>query len=136
MYDTVDLNMTTQAHGGARLGAGRKSVFKAKALEKPFAMDFTPRGRRALDAIVRRTGLSRNAVIGTLALRFADRVAFTDDQPYPDKARKVLSIRVPPTAGAKLAAARVRTGHSYSDIGEALVRQYGDEASYPKGGSR
>jgi hypothetical protein len=124
--------MTTPKHGGARDGAGRKSLFRTKALEKPFAMDFTPTGRRALDALVRRTGLSRNAVIGVLALRYADRVVFFDGpSPYPDKARSVLSIRVPREAGAKLAAARVRTGRGYSDIGEALVRQFGDKVTFP-----
>src|SRR5262245_15978214 len=131
MCETVLIVTTKQQHGGARPGAGRKSVFRSKALDKPFAMDFTPAGRRALDVLVRRTGLSRNAVVGTLALRFADRVTFNGATPYPDKARSVLSIRVPREAAAKLTAARIRTAHSYSDIGEALVREFGDEARYP-----
>jgi hypothetical protein len=123
--------MTTPRHGGARAGAGRKSVFTSKALAKPFAMDFTPAGRRALSALVKHTGLSRNSVIAVLALQHADHVAFAVAAPYPDKARQVLSIRVPREAGAKLAAARVRTGHSYSDIGEELVREFAERTKFP-----
>jgi len=134
MYETL-LNPTMAQHGGARPGAGRKSIFGAKALDKPFAMDFTPGGRRVLDALVRRTGLSRNAVLAVLALRHADALVFEERDPFPDKAREVLSIRVPPEPGAKLAAARVRTGHSYSDIGEALVRWHGAAAKFPTAGS-
>lgn len=131
-YATVPLIMTT-AHGGARAGAGRKSVFAAKALSKPFAMDFTPAGRARLDALVDRTGLSRNAVIATLALQFGDDVVFTDGvRPYPAKARTVLSIRMPRDAAAKLAAARIRTGRSYSDVGEELVTTFGRKARYPR----
>ena len=131
MYATV-LNVTTPKHGGARAGAGRKSIFGTTALPKPFPMDFTLDGRRELDALAQRHGLSRNGVIGLLALQFADDVVFTEDAPYPTKARSVLSIRVPRDAGAKLAAARVRTGHGYSDIGEALVRQFGRRAKFPR----
>jgi hypothetical protein len=130
MYATLPLNMTT-AHGGARVGAGRKTIFPQKAIRKPFAMDFTAAGRRALATLVRRTGLSRNAVIGWLALRHGDAVSFDKADPFPQKARAVLAIRVPPPAGAKLAAARVRTGHGYSDIGEALVRWFGGDAAFP-----
>ena len=134
MYATVPLIVTTTAHGGARAGAGRKSVFPSKALAKPFAMDFTPAGRAKLDALVAKTGLSRNAVIATLALQFADFVAFPigEGRPFPDKARHVLSIRVPREAAAKLAAARIRTEHSYSDIGELLVTVFGRKARYPR----
>jgi hypothetical protein len=129
--DTLSLNMTTSARGGARAGAGRPSIFKAKALGKPFAMNFTPGGRRVLDALVRRTGLSRNAVLGVLALKHGDRLAFDTANPFPDKVHLPLSIRVPPEAGAKLAAARVRTGRSYSDVGEALVRWFGADTPFP-----
>jgi hypothetical protein len=130
MYATL-LNVTTQTlHGGARDGAGRKSLFAEKALAKPFAMDFTVAGRRELDALVARTGLSRNGVLAWLALKYADQVAFDVRAPFPNKARRVCSIRVPPEAGAKLAAARVRTGHGYSDIGEALI-QFGRLAVFP-----
>jgi hypothetical protein len=129
---SLNPTMAKGQHGGARPGAGRKSVFGAKALAKPFSMDFTPAGRKALDALVRRTTLSRNAVIATLALQFADRLTFDLAAPFPGKlATAVLSIRVPPDAGAKLAAAHVRTGKSYSDIGEALVRWHGASARYP-----
>jgi len=129
------LNMTrrrrSKPRGGARPGAGRKSVFGAKAVVKPFAMDFTPGGRRALDALVRRTRLSRNAVVATLALQFAETVTFDTDTPFPNKAQDVLSIRVPPEAAAKLDGARARTGHSFSDLGEALVVWHGGEGTYP-----
>jgi len=109
-------------------------VFATKALPKPFAMDFTEAGLRRLAAVVKRTGLSRNAVLAVLALQFADAVTFAESAraPFPDKSRRVLSIRVPRDAGAKLAAARIRTGHSYSDIGEALVTTYGKRARYPR----
>lgn len=125
-------------HGGTREGAGRKSVFKEKALDKPFAMDFTAHGQKVLAALVKRTGLSRNAVIATLALQFADKLAFDPDDPAPfsPKAQAVLSIRVPPKAGGKLAAARVRTGRSYSDIGEALVTWFADRTTFPAPTSR
>lgn len=130
------LNMTTRnrrkgQHGGARDGAGRKSVFGVKAVAKPFAMDFTTNGRRALASVTRRTKLSRNAVIAALALEHADALTFAEADVFPDKAREVLSIRVPPKAATKLKAARRRTGRSYSDIGEALVRGYADRTTFP-----
>jgi hypothetical protein len=130
------LNMTRRnrpkaQHGGARDGAGRKSVFGVKAVDKPFAMDFTEKGRKALASLTRRTKLSRNAVVGVLALAHADTLTFTDDDVFPDKAQEVLSIRVPPKAAAKLRAARARTDRSYSDIGEALVLRYGARTKFP-----
>jgi hypothetical protein len=91
-------------------------------------MDFTVEGRRQLDGLVKRWRLSRNAVIGLLALHHADELQFEtpfDVHRFTPKAQAVLSIRVPPDAGAKLAAARIRTSCSYSDIGEALVRWFG-----------
>lgn len=118
-------------HGGRRAGSGRPSIFGATALAKPYAMDFTAVGRKELARLVRRTGLSRNAVLAILALKHADALVFTAPTPFPDKARNVLSIRVPPDAGAKLTAARIRTGYSYSDIGEALVRWYGASTRFP-----
>jgi hypothetical protein len=139
-YATLNPTMPTPprpaaTHGGVRAGAGRKSIFGAKALRKPYAMDFTPQGRKALATLERRTKLSRNAIIGSLALQFADALVFDGDTPFPGKqGSAVLSIRVPPEAGAKLAAARVRTGCSYSDIGEALVRWYGRAATFPTAG--
>ena len=126
---------TNNGHGGARPGSGPKTIFGgSKALTKPIAMDFTPRGRRELARLVKRTGLSRNAVIGWLALRHADALSYTDAMVFPGKARDVLSIRLPREAAAKLAAARVRTGRSYSDIGEALVRGYGPAETFPQTG--
>lgn len=132
MFDML-LNVTKKAqHGGARAGAGRKSVFASKELEKPFAMAFSPAGLRELRRVVSRTGLSRNGVIGVLALQHADALTFADRAPFPQKAAAPFSIRVPRDAGAKLAAARVRTGHSYSDIGEALVRWFARHTAFPK----
>jgi len=131
--NVVTLNPTMpSSHGGKRRGAGRKSIFGTKLKEKAFAMDFTPEGRRALDALVRRTGLSRNAVVALLALQHAEQLVFAPDaRPFPDKAGHVLSIRVPGDAAVKLRAARVRTKRSYSDLGEALVRWYGATSSFP-----
>lgn len=113
--------------GGYRENAGRKSAFPGKILDKPFFMDFTPKGRRELQHLVTRTGLSRNDVIGHLALRHADDLAFEEEGvAFPGKmAEDVMSIRLDRQAGAKLAAARVRTGKSYSDLGEALIRWFG-----------
>lgn len=123
--------------GGFRENAGRKSAFPGKILDKPFAMDFTPAGRRALQRLTIRTGLSRNDVIGHLAMKFADRLKFDVDD-YPGVvflgklAKDVLTIRVDRAVGAKLEAARTRTGKSYSDIGEALVRWFGkSEKAFP-----
>lgn len=122
-----------QTHGGARTGAGRKSVFGKKAVAKPFAMDLTPEGRQALFALCARTGLSRNGVVGVLALQFADVLGFPEEGVvYPDKAQDVISIRVPKDAASKLRAARRRTGKGFSDIGEALIRQFGRKAKYPR----
>ena len=119
-------------HGGRRKGAGRKSIFTTKAVEKPFAMDFTKRGRATLRALTKRTGLSRNGVMAILALQFGDALTFdADGVAFPDKAHKVLSIRVPKDAAAKLRAARRRTRKSYSDIGEALLSRFGATASFP-----
>jgi hypothetical protein len=132
--DTLTLNMTT-THGGAREGAGRKSIFADKALPQSFPMHFSRAGRETLLGVMQRTGLSRNAVIATLALQWADAVAFDDPGPAfirPKGKRRVMSIRVPPLPGSKLAAARVRTGHSYSDIGEALVTGFAPRTRFPK----
>lgn len=133
------LNVTTPVtHGGARKGAGRKSIFGSTAVAKPFAMDFTPTGRRQLAQLVRRTRLSRNAVLAVLALNHADALAAAFKERaadvavvFPDKARDVLSIRVPKPAAVKLRAAQRRTGRGYSDIGEALVRWFGPSATFP-----
>lgn len=130
MYATL-LIMTRSQHGGAREGAGRKSIFPDKALAKTFPMNFTAEGRLRLDAIVKRTGLSRNSVIACLALQCADLVAFEERAPFPMKSTKPLSIRMPRTAASKLVAAQVRTGHSYSDIGEAMVRWFSDRITFP-----
>ncbi len=119
--------------GGARKGAGRKSAFPGM-VSKPFPMDFTPEGRARLEKITERTGLSRNNVLTFLALTFAHKLTFSALEPgtvYPGKAQQVLAIRVSAKAAAKLTAARDRTGKSYSDIGEALVRRYGRSASFP-----
>lgn len=114
--------------GGARPGSGRKSAFPGKDLGRVFGMDFTPDGRKALRALERRTKLSRNDIMAHLALAHADELTFdVDGTVYPGKlAKNVMSIRLPPNAGEKLQAARERTGKGFSDIGEALVRLFGD----------
>jgi hypothetical protein len=120
-------------HGGARPGSGRKSIFGRKALKKPVAMDFSEAGWVALRGLQRRQPhLSRNAIIGWLALQYADKLTFdAKGVVFPQKARRVLSIRVPATVRDALRRARRRTGKNYSDLGEALVRQYGHTASFP-----
>lgn len=133
------LIMTTSGkRGGYRENAGRKSAF-AKTVDKPFAMDFTPDGRRELQRLVKRTRLSRNNVLSHLAIQHAHRLEF-DDVPgtvYPGKSQDVLSIRVSPMAAVRLRAARARTGKSYSDLGEALVRRFGQaEKHFPASPSR
>lgn len=117
--------------GGLRAGAGRHSAFPGNAL-KPFAMDFTPAGRKALDRLCRRTKLSRNNVIAHLVAAHGAALAFeVDGVVYPGKAQAVLAIRMPAREGDLLQAVRARTGKSYSDIGEALVRQFGRSTTFP-----
>jgi hypothetical protein len=117
-------------HGGAR--AGRKSIFATRAVAA-FSMVFTPTGRLALDALTRRSRLSRNAIIAWLALTYADQLQF--DAPgvaFPGKMwTRVDTIRVPAAAAAALRRAHARTNHSYSDIGEALVREFGRHTTFP-----
>ena len=119
--------------GGARVGAGRKSAFPDKIIDRPFPMDFTPAGRVELEKITKRTGLSRNDVIAHLAIKHAGLKFSADGVAYPGKAQNVLSIRVPAYVGTILRTIHRRTGKSYSDIGEALVRQFGRvERAFPK----
>ena len=118
--------------GGYREGAGRKSAFPGKLIEKPFAMDFTPNGRRVLEGLTTRHGLSRNDVIAHLALKYADRLVFEEEGVvFPGKAQQVLSIRVTPEVAVKLTAVHDRTGKGYSDIGEALVTRFATEREFP-----
>lgn len=118
--------------GGYREEAGRKSAYPGVDL-KPFAMDLTPAGVRLLDKLCKRTGLTRNNVLAHLTNLYADRLAFPgqDGVLYAGKAQSVLSIRMPADIGAKLRAARQRTGKSYSDLGEALIRLYGETTEFP-----
>ena len=121
----------TMPRGGKRAGAGRRSLFPGNDL-KPFAMDFTPAGRKVLDGICRRTKLSRNDVITYLVSEHGDALVLSaEGVVYPGKAQAVLTIRMPTIPGAVLMAAHARTGKSYSDIGEALVREYGPLAQFP-----
>jgi len=119
---------TKPQRGGYREGAGRKSAYPGKT--RSFAMDFTPAGRHALKALVRRRGLSRNDVLAHLAIHYAEQLTFAaPGVVFPGKlAANVLTIRVPAAAGDKLTDARRRTGKSYSDIGEALVCWFGPTA--------
>ena len=119
-------------HGGARANAGRRSVFRGIEA-KPFAMDFTPAGRKALDRVCKRTKLSRNDVLAHLTAEYATDLHFAEaGVVYPGKAQEVLAIRMPTVQGDVLRAARERTGKSYSDIGEALVCQFGRGATFPR----
>lgn len=123
--------MAKFTHGGRRKGAGRKSVFGQKTADKPIAMCFTPAGHRALRRLQRATKLSRNGVIGLLAAQFAPALVFTEDGvAYPHKGPEVLSIRLPRAIGQQLRAARKRTGKSYSDLGERLVRSFGPDCAF------
>lgn len=122
-----------QQHGGRRAGAGRKSLYPGK-VARPFAMDFTPAGRKVLRALVQRRRLSRNDVLAHLILHYADQLTFeAPGVVFPGKvAANVLTIRLPVPARDKLVRAHRRTGKSYSDIGEALVCWFGPHANYPK----
>lgn len=110
--------------------AGRKSLYadSDRIRDSPmFYMDLTPQGREALAILTARTGLTRNSILAVLAVEHADQLTFpSTESPFPGKlARDVLSIRLPTIARKKLQGARSRTGHSYSDLGEALILWYG-----------
>lgn len=132
-YDSDDdtpMDAALTPRGGFRENAGRKSAFPGKVLDKPFAMDFTPHGRKALAALTSRSGLSRNDVIAHLTKYLPELEQRPEFQEkgvvFPGKlAADVLSIRVPKDVAAQLSATRWRTGKSYSDIGEGLVRWFG-----------
>jgi hypothetical protein len=119
--------------GGFRENAGRPTAFAGKNLESPRAMDFTPEGRVVLADLQERNGLSRSDVIAHLALRHCDALALRPvfQRPgtvFTGRTRRnanVYRIVAPPNVLRKLDALRKRTGKSYSDIGEALVRWYG-----------
>lgn len=117
--------------GGYREDAGRKSAFPGKVLDKPFYMDLTPAGHKVLDTLTAREGLSRNDVFGHLAMKYLDRLEQRPEFQAPGvvfpgkQAAGVLSIRLDREAGARLTATRFRTGKSYSDIGEGLIRWFG-----------
>lgn len=118
-------------HGGARAGAGRPTVFDQKASDS-FSMVFTPAGHKVLDRLTRRTKLSRNAIIGTLAIEHGDALTFTEADRFRLKTAAVFAVRVPPAAASKLKAARRRTNRSYSDIGEMLVTRYARLTAFPE----
>ncbi len=95
-------------------------------------MDFTPAGRKALDRLCRRTKLSRNNVVAHLVAERGDVLTFdAAGVVYPGKAQSVCAIRMPACEGDLLKAVHARTGKSYSDIGEALVRQFGRSTTFP-----
>jgi hypothetical protein len=128
--DMADL-VLTMARGGARANAGRRSAFPGLDM-KPFAMDFTPGGRRALRRLEVRTQLSRNNILAHLTAEHAASLTF--DEPgvvFAGKAQQVLTIRMPADVGQLLREARARTGKSYSDLGEALVLRYGSTTTFP-----
>lgn len=96
-------------------------------------MKFTAEGWRALGALQARTRLSRNDVLAALVLARAEAVTF-DVHPVaysPKFESSVAEILLPADAGARLRAARERTGHSFSDIGEALIREHADATTFP-----
>lgn len=119
--------------GGYREGAGRKTIFPNKVLDRRFGMDFTPAGRAVLDALQARTGLSQNDILGHLVQRHATRLAFTEPGVVfrGKAASNVISIRLPADLADALTAAQARTGKSFSDLGEALVRWYGHKETFP-----
>lgn len=121
------------ARGGVRDGAGRKSAFPHKVLDQPFGMDFTPDGHRALRQLQAKTGLSQSDVLAHLVERHASMLTFTmEGVAFPGKlAENILRIRLPEHLGDALRAAQTRTGKSFSDLGEALVRWYGDAETFP-----
>ncbi len=126
-----DLNLTMGTRGGLRPNAGRKTAFPGIEA-KPFAMDFTPVGLKRLRRLQRRHRLSRNNILAHLVACYAARLNFSaPGTVYPGKAQRVLAIRMPPAEAELLRSTRERTGKSYSDIGEALVRIYGEDASFP-----
>lgn len=132
--ETRTFEIDDMPRGGYRAGAGRKSAFPGKVIEAPVYMDFTPEGHRQLRRIVQRTGLSRNDVIGHLAIKYADELNFEDDGVVfaGKRAKNVMAIRLDQNGLAKLKAAGERTGKSASDIGEALVRIFGPaEKTFP-----
>ncbi len=138
MHDTISIvtihtdDTQPAVRGGARVGAGRKSAFPGT--HPPVYMDFTTATRKVLDRLCRRTKLSRNDVMAHLAIRYADLLAFTEvGVVYPGKANaNVAAIRLPLAARDRLEAARLRTGKSASDCGEALVLRFGvTETAWP-----
>jgi len=97
-------------------------------------MAFTLNGQEIMNQLQAQTGLSRNDLITHLTVKYVDALMF--DEPgvvYRGKQfSRIMSIRVTNEAYAKLQTARVRTGKSYSDIGEALVARFGrQETNYP-----
>jgi hypothetical protein len=127
-----DRILKVNTHGGKRYGAGRKSIFADKVEPKAFPITLTPAGHDALARLTAHTGLSRNAILAVLIKRHSHRLTLPEQRiTYRGKARAVLSIRLPPSAARRLEQTRYRTGHAYSDIGEALIRRYGHTTSFP-----
>ncbi len=63
-------------------------------------------------------------MIGLLAIRYGPSLEFEEaGVAYPGKAQAVLAIRLPREAVKALKTAHRRTGKSFSDIGERLVRE-------------
>jgi hypothetical protein len=127
-FDSDDMT-----RGGFRENAGRPSAFPGTTAEKPFYMDFTPDGHKAMAVLTKRAGLSRNSVIAHLVERHADALVSPDDVTVYEgkRAANVMTIRLPRRLRGQLKAAHRRTGRSYSDIGETLVRQFSRGETWP-----
>lgn len=111
--------------GGARDNAGRKDAYGGKDAA-PVSMVFTAAGERLLADTCERTGLSRNDVLTHLALKHARALSFKGDGvAFGGKEyARVRSIRVTTRARKLLDAARLRTGKSFSDLGESLLVRF------------
>lgn len=95
-------------------------------------MDFTPAGRKVLARIQRRTSLSRNDVLAHLLLTHEVDVNLNGARVlFPGKAQSVLRIALPSQAFDALERLRALSGRSASDIGEALVRQFEKDQTFP-----
>jgi hypothetical protein len=81
----------------------------------------TQRGRALLESSLRQYGVGRPILADKNGRIIAGDVPGVMFRP---KAQLVMSIRMPHDAGAKMLAARERTGKSLSDCGEALVRWF------------
>lgn len=120
--------------GGFRPNAGRRSAFPGACSPggKAFSIEFTHEGRAELDTLAGLNRLSLADVVATLLDQYSTTIAFlSPGVVYPHKRSNVLTIRLAEGPASKLMAARERTGKSYSDVVEGLVRRHGATAAYP-----